>query len=685
MHKKTIKISLILTVLLLSTFFSIAVITFVQAKKKTYTSGPVYIDETVPGMTWMDWSAQPWLKGSGTEEDPYMIKNVVIDAGGYFFCMLIMNSDAYFKVMDCTFSNTGPYGSPDGRHAALILVSAQNGVLFKNEIFDCGSPESGTGSGIALIASFNNKIQKNLCHDNGGPGIYLQYSSNNIIRQNLCERNQWGIMVSEGSNNNEITKNECYENLAYGIHLWGDSNGNTVSKNLCSNNGGSGIILEGCYSNMIVDNDCSGNSAPNIYLRYSNDNLLTENLCTGSSWGIVIRWSHNNDVVNNECVENGEGIVLQEDSADNRIVNNICVNNLENGIILIFSANYNVIDHNDFSGNGLSGISVQYSEGNSITGNTCDDNGEQGIYIKDYSHYNTITDNNCSRNLDSGIVIQESNGTIVMDNFCSENIWTGIALVSGAENNIIYKNELVYNWGGVYFSYVSNNDVFRNDIRYNTHGIFMHRECYDNMIYQNNIIDNDMQVFDLSQGLNNWYNIYILEGNYWSDYTGTDSDGDGIGDTPWPEEGYDAYPFMDENGWEITTPLEDELLNVWFYPDFNRLGGYRTVHNNKTTYLMVGMGHAFSERVQDIYGPPYTCRLWFYGTEVYFQGMFSFFMEESPYGEPMWYHLFYLIIPPYTLLEAGLPPGWNEFQWELSFYSGGEQQFVSFTSYFYLI
>ncbi|MFX1595977.1 MAG: nitrous oxide reductase family maturation protein NosD, partial [Promethearchaeota archaeon] len=338
LRNKMVKISLLITLLTISIFIPIL---SVLAKKKEYVLSPIYINEAISGLTWTDYANQPWCKGSGTEEDPYMIKDLVINAGGNFFCMLIMNSDAYFKIMDCVFSNTGPYNSPEGgRNAGLILVNTQNGVIFKNEFFDCGLQGSGQGSGIALVASFNNKIQKNLCHDNEAPGIYLQYSSNNVLRQNVCERNQWGIMVSEWSNNNEITKNECFENLAYGIHLWGDSNGNVVSKNLCSNNGGSGIILEGCHGNTIAENDCSGNSAPNIYLRWSNDNAILQNFCTRSPWGIVIRWSHNNDIINNECVENGEGIVLQEDSSDNRIVNNICVNNLENGIILIFSANY---------------------------------------------------------------------------------------------------------------------------------------------------------------------------------------------------------------------------------------------------------------------------------------------------------------------------------------------------------
>ncbi len=59
--------------------------------------------------------------------------------------------------------------------------------------------------------------------------------------------------------------------------------------------------------------------------------------------------------------------------------------------------------------------------------------------------------------------------------------------------------------------------------------------------------------------------------------------------------------------------------------------------------------------VHEDYMPPYTIRLWFYGEESFFQGNIWFFLEETGYGEPAWYSLFYMIIPPNTFTDLGLP------------------------------
>jgi len=61
-------------------------------------------------------------------------------------------------------------------------------------------------------------------------------------------------------------------------------------------------------------------------------------------------------------------------------------------------------------------------------------------------------------------------------------------------------------------------------------------------------MDNTEQVNNY-YSTNVWDNGYSSGGNYWSDYTGQDSDGDGVGDTPYviDAENKDNYPFI--NPW----------------------------------------------------------------------------------------------------------------------------------------
>ena len=103
-------------------------------------------------------------------------------------------------------------------------------------------------------------------------------------------------------------------------------------------------------------------------------------------------------------------------------------------------------------------------------------------------------------------------------------------------------------------------EVSKNIIQQNTIGVrIMDTFCYGyGRVYNNDFKNNEQHALD--QGIDEndrhvirWENFvgdYITgrdEGNYWDDYTGTDSDGNGIGDTPYyvPDgENKDDYPLM---------------------------------------------------------------------------------------------------------------------------------------------
>ena len=136
-----------------------------------------------------------------------------------------------------------------------------------------------------------------------------------------------------------------------------------------------------------------------------------------------------------------------------------------------------------------------------------------------------------------GILFWIVNSSIISGNYLEEN-YESIFLGAKSQYNLIVANILINNQNGISLYDSSNN-----------------------RIYKNNFINNTIQVYDnKSTSINTWQNN--SEGNYWDDFNGIDSNGDGIGDTPYilDENNQDNYPLM--NPVKIQAIPEFLLANI---------------------------------------------------------------------------------------------------------------------------
>jgi hypothetical protein len=94
----------------------------------------------------------------------------------------------------------------------------------------------------------------------------------------------------------------------------------------------------------------------------------------------------------------------------------------------------------------------------------------------------------------------------------------------------------------------------------------LQNEVENGAFYYNNFNNNTQHVFHQPPclGINKWDNEFI--GNFWSNYTGIDANGDGIGDTPYVVNvnNVDRYPLMKPYLFgDVNHDGKNDMMDLW--------------------------------------------------------------------------------------------------------------------------
>ena len=359
------------------------------------------------------------------------------------------------------------------------------------------------------------KDRSNTIIDGNGTGTAVKLSANSITVANFTIRNaghgsSWLDSCVFGNYSSKVLiENNTIMDASNGVIFYGFSN-STVRNNLVEECGWMGLHLDG---------NCAGCK-------------ITNNTITHCLEGIEIAASAGNTMEGNQMLYNNASLVLASCTGLNFLKNNNMTSESYN--IIVWGTSLGAFIQEIDASNTVNGKKVYYViNAHRLTINPFSYPKLGFLAVVNCTNI-AIEDADLSSNKDGLLLAQSTN--------CS------ISNITLSEN----QGPLLY--GGLTFFKSNNNSISNTKIINNSVGICLY-QSNENLFYHNSFVDNDIQVisnfnspFSSPSGTystNKWNSDY--EGNCWSDYTGVDSNNDGIGEDAYVIDinNRDDYPLID--------------------------------------------------------------------------------------------------------------------------------------------
>ncbi len=510
--------------------------------------------------------------GNGTSEDPYVLRDISLNASLELHGIRISNTTAHFRIEECT-------------------------------VYDAYSPNRDP---LNISAS--------------GSGILLINVTNAVIEDYLGDFNIRGITVV-GSSDVVINDSRFNNNIEAGVHLVDCVDGGVTVSN-CTftvGTGDDGILLERCLSVNVIGNDISGGDN-GIVVRAGGlgqgSHLLMENTITDQSQnGILLGGSSltSGDIVQNNIIRDvgASGVKISYGALemvrgneisgctfgieviwkDNEVSNNVLSNNTR-GVDLGKDADSNTISGNQIS-DGNRGVSITGSQMNQVLNNTIlrmDEYAAAGIYLETEAGNALIEGNDislCYQGLRATSSSGQITGLMIANNTIDSSILNGTYLSSTTSSRLINNSFLSSGSNGVFIGAGCHDLVMEGNQMSNNDGAGLHfRNADDNEIIGNLFLSNALEGVYLEEGSgnvihgnallfnkdsgrqysslrpqaycgdegNNWS---LGTGNLWADWLSPDDNDDGIVDLPYNLSGgcQDMFPMTSISGLEIPADI----------------------------------------------------------------------------------------------------------------------------------